>query len=378
MAQPEPEDPAAAHRPSAAEGLRHRLRVRPALGPVLPAPTVSVVIPHHNYGRYLPAAVASALRQPEVDIDVIVVDDASAPESLVVARHLAETDARIRLVEHRVNRGPVVTFNDGLPLARGRYLVRLDADDLLTPGSLARSVRLLESYPSVGFAYGHPLHFSSSTPRPRSQVRSWTLWPGREWLERRCRVDYNCITSPEVVMRTSVVDAVGGQRALKHAHDMEMWLRLSAVSDVGHVDGPDQAFHREHSESLSARHVDALTDLRERALAFDTLFSGLGHRIDPAGHLWADTRHRLATEAVGRACHEYDRGRGGTLLTEQFAELGLALSPGVRRERVWTRLEAHRRRESAGSPFAPPRVARALRRRVRVEWARLRWHRTGV
>ena len=76
------------------------------------------------------------------------------------------------------------------------------------------------------------------------RVRSWTVWPGRQWLADRCRSGLNVITSPEVVVRTSVIRRVGGQQPLAHTHDMEMWMRISAFSDVGRVDGPDQAWHR--------------------------------------------------------------------------------------------------------------------------------------
>src|SRR4051794_27777125 len=74
--------------------------------------TVSVVIPNYNYARYLPEAVHSALSQPGVSIDVIIVDDASTDNSVELARELAAKDRRIRLLVHRKNAGPVTTFND--------------------------------------------------------------------------------------------------------------------------------------------------------------------------------------------------------------------------------------------------------------------------
>ena len=62
----------------------------------------------------------------------------------------------------------VATFNDGAKTATGEFLVRLDADDLLTPGSLARATQLARAYPSVGLVYGHPIHFSTeSLPESR-------------------------------------------------------------------------------------------------------------------------------------------------------------------------------------------------------------------
>jgi hypothetical protein len=80
----------------------------------------------------------------------------------------------------------------------------LSADDALTPGSLARAAALFEAQPSVGLVCGHPVVFSDELPAVPQEVRNWTVWPGQEWIERRCRLGRNCIMNPEVVMRTSV------------------------------------------------------------------------------------------------------------------------------------------------------------------------------
>ena len=231
-------------------GVRERLRVRPHALAATDRPTVTVVIPCFNYGRFLPDAVTSALSQDGVEVDVVVVDDRSTDDSLAVARALAVEHPAVRVLAHDTNQGPVATFNDGLEFVSGEFLVRLDADDLLTPGSLARAAALARCYPSVGLVYGHPRHFTSEPPAPRLRVRSWTVWPGRHWLADRCRTGLNVITSPEVLMRTSVVQRVGGQQPLMHTHDMEMWLRISAFADVARVNGPDQAWHRDHPDSL--------------------------------------------------------------------------------------------------------------------------------
>ena len=360
-------------------GMRRRTQRPTPMANTDAPPTVSVVIPHHNYGVYLPASVSSVLAQQGVSVDVIIVDDASRSEHLDVARQIASHDPRVQLIERRTNGGPVTTFNAGLEAAQGKYLVRLDADDLLTPGSLERAVCLLEAEPTVGLCYGRPRHFVDGTsPRPRTKLKSWTIWPGVEWLERRCRSGYNCITSPEVVMRKSVVDAVGGQRPLRHTHDMEMWMRLAAVSNVGYVKGPDQALHREHAASLSAQQVDMVVDLTERAAAFDVLFEGVGANLKEAARLNSLARRTLAKEAVWRACHEYDRGRATSPRVAQFIALSVQLSPEVRDVGLWRRLASHQMRSKPVNPLAPPQVWRALRRRLQDERMRVRWSRNGV
>ncbi|MGC5628591.1 glycosyltransferase family 2 protein [Georgenia sp. Z1344] len=356
-----------------------RLRVPPvpvAVGPGERA-SVTVVVPCFNYGRYLVESVSSVLEQPGVDVDVVVVDDLSTDDSAAVADTLAAADDRVRVVRMPENRGPVAAFNAGLEHVTGEFLVRLDADDLLTPGSLARAVALVRAHPSVGLVYGHPSHFVEGGPRrpARTTASAWTIWPGHQWVQDRCADGYNVITSAEVVMRSDLVARVGGQLPLAHTHDMEMWLRLAAFGDVGYVHGADQAWHRDHDLSLSAREVDVVVDLAERRLAFHALFDGA------AGGLgWAAAARRTADAALDRQVldtmtHELDVHGA---VTETYLRLdGMAIAPtsaNLRRKRAIARRAARGRRPVdvlAGT-------ARRARDRVRRAWTERSWHRNGV
>ena len=367
--------------PSPADRVRFLTRVdRPAPGPMRGrVPRVSVVVPCFNYEHFLPASVGSALAQPDVAVEVIIVDDCSTDSSLAVARSLAEADERVRVVEHRQNQGPVATFNDGLALVEGEYVIRLDADDLLTPGSVARSSALLDRFPGVGMVYGHPLHFvGHDLPPASSDVTSWTVWPGPDWLRRRCGLGVNCITSPEVVMRASVVDVVGGQRELAHTHDMEMWMRLASVADVGHVDGADQAWHRDHDRSRSAVGVDVLTDLAERRDAFDLLLREPVVPIAGAEGLLELSHRALAREALDRACRAYDRNALGDRPVEEFIAFAQGVYPRWQELREWRALQRRVRCGPALASKMPWFLASAVRRKLEVSRAYRTWERTGV
>ena len=122
--------------------------------PLATRPRVSVVVPCYRYGAYLPACVASATSQPGVEVDVLIVDDASPDDSADVARSLAAADPRVRVLVNEQNMRHIATYNEGLSLVDGEYVVLLSADDLLAPGSLARAVALMEANPSVGMTYG--------------------------------------------------------------------------------------------------------------------------------------------------------------------------------------------------------------------------------
>lgn len=341
--------------------------------------TVTVVIPCYNYARYLRQAVASVLSQAAVSVDVIIVDDASTDDSLALARELASRHRSVSVIAHAYNTGPVETFNDGLARASGEFLARLDADDLLTPGCLKRAVDVMRAYPSVGLVYGHPLHFTGDLmPAARSEATRWTVWPGRHWLADRCRFGVNVITSPEVLMRKSVVDQVGGQLPLAHTHDMEMWLRMSAFCDVGYVHGVDQAWHREHAESLSARHVDAFRDLIERRDAFLALFAGCAADIPDASAMRIDAMRAIATDAVELASRQYDHPTADPEMVERLRGVASSLVPDVRTLHGWTGLE---KRMAMGAKRAcrhPPFFAERIVRGLLGIYRRRRWHRSGL
>jgi Glycosyl transferase family 2 len=344
-------------------------------------PRVSVIIPCFNYGHYLPESVASALAQSEVDPEVIIVDDASTDDSADIAARFAQADQRVRVVRHRRNTGHVQAFNDGLQEATGEFIVRLDADDLLTPGSLARAVALFDAFPKVGLVYGHPVHFTTAVPpAARTAVRGWRVWAGEDWVAYRCRRGVNCITTPEVVIRASVMKPIGGlNTALHFAQDMEMWLRTASVSDVGRIDGADQAFHRDHPGSMSATNgAGQLLDLRERAKVFDVLFAGPGGRLARAAELDQAARRALAAEALTAAYHAYDRGRTSTVDVGSLVGFAVATCPSARSLPQWRAL---RRRMKVGArlaPVTPVFTASAIWRRAQWQADYRRWQRTGV
>jgi glycosyltransferase involved in cell wall biosynthesis len=113
-------------------------------------PLVSVVIPSYNCAAYLPQALSSLLMQTLEQWEAIVVDDGSTDETR--AAMAAFVDERIRYV-YQANAGPSAARNHGLELARGKYVTMLDADDWLTPGSLADRAAFLESSPACAAMY---------------------------------------------------------------------------------------------------------------------------------------------------------------------------------------------------------------------------------
>ena len=104
-------------------------------------PDVSFIMPAHNVAPYVQAAVTSTLRQAAVDVELIVVDDASTDDTANIVSALAEGDDRITLIRQAKNAGAAATRNVAIDCARGEWLAFVDADDLVEP---QRSRRLLD------------------------------------------------------------------------------------------------------------------------------------------------------------------------------------------------------------------------------------------
>ena len=353
-------------------------RVEPLLAAPTRPRTVSVIIPCYNYGRFLADAVGSALGQADARVEVIVVNDASTDDTAEVAEAIAATDPRVTVVHNTINLGHVRTFNRGYELASGEFVVRLDADDLLTPGSLARALAVFEVRPGVGLVYGHPRHFDSAAPpAPRVGHVRWSVWSGHDWVAERCRRGVNCITTPEAVVRTSAMKRVGPlNTALRFAQDMEMWLRVAAVSDVARVHDADQAWHRDHPGSMSENEGSGLmTDLHERRRVFVELFGAVGEELPDRDALGLSWRRALAREALYHARQLQDRGRTDPAITDQLRTFSLDTWPDRGLTEEWRELDRRGKGSPASSALALARVARS---RIEDEFLYLRWCRTGL
>jgi glycosyltransferase involved in cell wall biosynthesis len=344
-------------------------------------PTVSVIIPCYRYGRFLRDAVGSVLAQEGVDVRVLIIDDASPDDSAAVALELAAGDPRVEARVHAENKGHIATYNEGLlDWAEGEYTVLLSADDLLTPGALARATAVLEANPAVGFVYGHSRYWLAGEPRPvaRTEPTGTTIWPGHEWLKIVCGLGHSVVTSPEVVVRTEVQQRIGGYRPeLPHTADVEMWMRFAVHSDIAFIKGVDQAFYRIHEAQMTVERVP-LVDLRQRKAAYDALFDVYADTIPDARRLAARANRKMAKEAIWRACRAYERRRMDSTPVDELLEFARSTYPAADRLPEAWGLRWRKRVGPRVAPYLQPIMLSAVHRRLRnMLWWR-RWARQGI
>ncbi|MDQ3405875.1 MAG: glycosyltransferase [Actinomycetota bacterium] len=345
--------------------------------------SVDVVIPCYRYGSVLPTAVRSVLDQPGVEVRVLVIDDASGDGSVDVARSLSDEDSRVEVVEHKVNKGHIATYNEGLlDWAKADYSVLLSADDALTPGALGRAVRLLDAHPEVGFAYGKPVHWNGSTPLPsaRTEDRGWSVYTGHSWLRRRFSLGEGCITSPEVVVRTGLQQELGGYDPnLPHAGDIEMWMRFALHADVGYLRGVDQAYYRQHGSNMSsAYYASIVPDLRQRLAAFQSITTRADGVLADREDLEIRVRRRLAGDALLRAGRAYDKGRTEIEPVAELIQFARDTVENLDSLPEWHTLRLRERLGARRARALAPLVLTAPARRIRQHARELRWRHHGV
>lgn len=110
-------------------------------------PLVSVIMPVYNAMPYLPVAVRSIFAQTVQDWELLLVDDGSTDDSMAWARRIHDPRVRVMSMARRGGCSPAI--NHGVTMARGKYIARMDADDLSLPRRLEVQIALLESRKDV-------------------------------------------------------------------------------------------------------------------------------------------------------------------------------------------------------------------------------------
>lgn len=118
----------------------------------------SIVIPCYNHGQYLREALESALRSDFAGYEVIIVDDGSTDEATISVIEELKSQLRDRqnvIFIRQENQGLAWARNNGIKMARGEYILPLDADNRIRPNYLRKAAEVLDNNPSIGVVYAY-------------------------------------------------------------------------------------------------------------------------------------------------------------------------------------------------------------------------------
>lgn len=193
-------------------------------GAVESVPGVSILLPARNASRTLSLALASLLDQTYRDFEILLLDDGSEDDTPALARR--SNDTRLRFLADGRHLGLAARLNQGIDAARGRYVARMDADDVSFPERLARQVGFLDAHPDVDLLGCRAVVFRDdgrvvgllpfAGTHAALYARPWRgiPLPHPGWMGRRAWFERHRYRDPEVL----------------RAEDQELLLRAAPVS----------------------------------------------------------------------------------------------------------------------------------------------------
>jgi glycosyltransferase involved in cell wall biosynthesis len=241
---------------------------------------VSVIVPTRNRSALLALTLRSVLRQQDIDLEVVVVDEASTDDTQSVIAGLG--DARVRVLQHEVPHGVSTARNRGAAAAVGEWLGFVDDDDLWAPDKLAQQLRAAATT-GRDWAYTGSVNISDEGDiiygrRPLPPEQMMVVLPR-----------YNAIPGggSNVVVRRATWERVGPfDTRLRNTEDWEMWIRLAKHGPPACVDRPLLAY-RVHGTNASLDIAEIVSGTR--------LIERLHHTTADWGHI-----HRWLAESYLR------------------------------------------------------------------------------
>jgi glycosyltransferase involved in cell wall biosynthesis len=211
-----------------------------------PAPiSISVVLPVRNGEHYVASAIVSILDQEIADLEVLVIENGSDDETPALLQVLAEQDRRLTIV-HAGPVGLVRALNLGMSMARGRYVARMDADDIAYPGRLVAQLQALQTRCDlVALGTGYRYVDGSGAPLGRRKVATTP-----DGVAASVHFG-NPLAHPSVMFdRNRLGSELWYSLDYPDAEDFELWVRLTRRHKIANL-RTVLLDHRVHDGSVS-------------------------------------------------------------------------------------------------------------------------------
>jgi len=209
-------------------------------------------MPVYNGEKYLAEAIESILTQTYDNFEFLIVDDGSTDKSLEIINSYSNKDPRIRVLRNPRNLSIAVSLNRGIDAARGKYIARMDCDDVSLPARLEKQVLFLDKNPEIGVLGCRVRNIDSqgsfiSEPK-RPLTHSCNLW---------LSLFKPPVMHPSVMYRKDVaIEAGGYNKSYIPAADYEFWSRMIKITKFSQLD-ETLVILRSHGTNVGSIHRDA-------------------------------------------------------------------------------------------------------------------------
>lgn len=222
-------------------------------------PTVSVVMPVYNGARFLRQAIESVLGQTFSDLEFLIVDDGSTDDTRGIVQ--SYRDKRIRLLVNDRNLGITESLNKGITAASGKFVGRMDADDVAREDRFEKQIEFLERNPTVALVGANCILIDGSG----IEVGRENYPDSTRGIMRRIFI-HNPFAHSSVTIRSDIIARCGmyDQRFL-HNEDYDLWLRIASGHEVRNLED-FLILRRVHEANLTVEKETELTLYRIRTL----------------------------------------------------------------------------------------------------------------
>ncbi len=185
-------------------------------------PEISVIMSVYNGEAYLAEAVESVLHQTFSRFELIVINDCSSDSTGEILAALAAKDSRIKVHTNEVNLRLPASLNKAISLCQGKYIARMDADDICLPDRLAKQYEFMEEHPDVALS-------SCRFMTMKNGVYASGGAGGRCDNEalRAMLLMANPILHPGVIAKADVMKQMRYDESLTCTEDLELWTRIA-------------------------------------------------------------------------------------------------------------------------------------------------------
>lgn len=226
------------------------------------SPTISIIMAVYNGGEHLRSAIDSVLAQSFTDFELVVVNDASTDDS--VAQIEGYDDPRIKLLHNEENKGLAASLNVGLKEAKGRYIARMDADDLAVPERLKKQLSFLEKHPDIGLLGSNAVAIDDVD----EMIGVFQRWETDDVIRWVAMFDNPFIHS-SVMFRHSLLteNSLLYDESLVASQDYDLWVKMLKVTQGANCFEPLILF-RQHQKSISVTKARIQQDNRDKIAAY--------------------------------------------------------------------------------------------------------------
>ena len=189
-------------------------------------PMISVVMPVYNAEKYVALAVESILKQTYTNFEFIIVDDCSTDKSYQILQKYANQDTRIFLYRNSQNIKLASSLNFAIKQAIGKYIVRMDHDDVATCDRLMRQLTFMEQNPDITISGTYYRTFISDIKYPQNDI---VFESDHKSIEIKMYLFGNVIAHPTVIMKRDIFENekfLYNESLGESAEDYDLWVRL--------------------------------------------------------------------------------------------------------------------------------------------------------